>query len=71
VQRSPLEIGADGFLLLDALAASSAPVAARELPMVQTLRDIWRVHYARDDRRTRWRVAPDSLVRLGCLSLAA
>src|SRR3954466_7648685 len=29
---------------------------ARELPMVRTLRDVWRVHYARgDDGRLRWR----------------
>ena len=41
-----LEIGADGFLLLDALDAPAAPAAAREVPMVRTLRDVWRVHYA-------------------------
>jgi transposase len=42
-----LEVGADGFALLDALDAPDAPAAARELPMVGTLRDVWRVHYAR------------------------
>jgi transposase len=50
-----LEIGADGFLLLDALDEAEAPLAAREGHMVQTLRDVWRVHYARDDGRPRWR----------------
>ena len=51
-----LEIGADGFLLLDALDAPAAPAAARAVPMVRTLRDVWRVHYARgDDGRPRWR----------------
>src|SRR5215212_7205575 len=50
-----LEVGADGFVLLDALDAPTAPAAARALPMVQTLRDVWRVHYARDDGRLRWR----------------
>src|SRR5436190_647255 len=51
-----LEVGADGFVLLDALDAPTAPAAARELPMVQTLRDVWRIHYARDDDgRLRWR----------------
>jgi transposase len=51
-----LEVGADGFVLLDALDAPDAPAAARELPMVRTLRDVWRVHYARDDDgRLRWR----------------
>jgi len=50
-----LEVGADGFALLDALDAPDAAAAARELPMVRTLRDVWRVHYARDDGRLRWR----------------
>ena len=43
-----LEVGADGFLLLDALDAPAAPAAARGVPMVQALRDVWRVHYARE-----------------------
>src|SRR3982751_5664923 len=51
-----LEVGADGFVLLDALDAPTAPAAAREVAMVQTLRDVWRIHYARDDDgRLRWR----------------
>jgi transposase len=50
-----LEIGVDGFLLLDALDEPTAPAAARGLPMAQTLRDVWRTHYARDDGRPRWR----------------
>jgi transposase len=54
-----LEIGADGFLLLDALDAPSAPAAAREVPMVGTLRDVWRVHYARDDEGPRWRTGAE------------
>jgi transposase len=43
-----LEIGADGFLLLDTLDRPDAPGAAREVVMVKTLRDVWRVHYARE-----------------------
>ena len=54
-----LEIGADGFFLLDALDDASAPAAARAVPMVQTLRDVWRVHYARDDGRPRWRAGAE------------
>lgn len=54
-----LEIGADGFVLLDALDASDAPAPAREVAMVHTLRDVWRVHYARDDGRPRWRPAAE------------
>src|SRR5919107_491594 len=40
-----LEIGTDGFFLLDALDDASAPAAARAVPMVQTLRDVWRGAY--------------------------
>jgi transposase len=54
-----LEIGADGFALLDALDAASAPAAAREVAMVETLRHVWRVHYAREDGRPRWRSAAE------------
>jgi transposase len=50
------EVGADGFILLDALDGPTAPAAAREAPMVRTLRDTWRIHYAReDDGPPRWR----------------
>jgi transposase len=54
-----LEIGADGFLLLDALDAPTAPTAARDVAMVRTMRDIWRIHYARDDGRPRWRAGSE------------
>jgi transposase len=51
-----LEIGADGLLLLAALDATDAPAQACGVPMVQTLRDVWRVHYIRDeDGQLRWR----------------
>src|SRR5215218_7000302 len=55
-----LAIGEDGFLLLDALDAPGAPGEAREVPMVGTLRDVWRVHYAREgDGRPRWRAGAE------------
>ncbi|MBE7158159.1 MAG: transposase, partial [Rhodospirillales bacterium] len=54
-----LEIGADGFLLLDALDAPAAPKEARAVPMVLTLRDVWRVHYERDNGRLHWRTAAE------------
>jgi transposase len=55
-----LTVGADGFALLDALDAPEAPAAAREVPMVATLRDVWRVHYAREgDGRPRWRAGAE------------
>ena len=51
-----LAIGADGFALLEALDASEAPPDLRAVPMVGTLRDVWRVHYARaGSGPPRWR----------------
>src|SRR3954466_6841421 len=51
-----LEVGADGFVLLDTLDRPDAPGAAREVVMVKTLRDVWQVHYAREgDGPPRWR----------------
>jgi transposase len=50
-----LEIGADGFLLLAALDAPATPAEARAVPMVRTLREVWRVHYAGGDNgQLRW-----------------
>jgi transposase len=54
-----LAIGADGFLLLDAIDDASAPTVAREVPMVGTLREVWRTHYSRDDGQPRWRAAKE------------
>jgi transposase len=50
-----LEIGADGFLLLDALDAPTAPPAAHAVAMVQTMRQVWQIHDARDEGQLRWR----------------
>ena len=41
--------------LLDALEGPIAPASARDLPMLQTLRDVCRVHHTRDEGRLRWR----------------
>jgi transposase len=55
-----LEVGADGFLLLGALDAPGAPDAAREVPMVGTLRGVWRIHYAREGSGPpRWRAGAE------------
>jgi transposase len=48
-------VGEDGFLLLAALEGPGVPDAARNVRMIQTLRDVWSVHYARDAGRLRWR----------------
>jgi transposase len=55
-----IEIGLDGFALLDALDAPNAPAAARQEPMVGTLRDVWRIHYARKENGPpRWRAGAE------------
>lgn len=55
-----LVVGADGFALLDALDAPDAPAAAGAVPMVGTLRDVWRVHYAREEKGPpRWRAGAE------------
>jgi transposase len=54
-----LAVGADGFALLDALDAPDTPAVARAVPMVATLRDVWRVHYAREDDGPRWRAGAE------------
>lgn len=54
-----LDIGVDGFLLLDALDAPIAPPAAHGVAMVQTMRQVWRIHYARDEGRVRWRAVTE------------
>ncbi|HYY83625.1 MAG TPA: IS1182 family transposase [Beijerinckiaceae bacterium] len=54
-----LAVGEDGFLLLAALDGPTVPAAAREVPMVRTLREVWRVHYAHEAGRLRWRSAAE------------
>ena len=55
-----IEIGVDGFTLLDALEGPNAPAAARRQPMVGTLRDVWRIHYAREGNGPpRWRAGSE------------
>ncbi|MGI4800321.1 MAG: IS1182 family transposase [Janthinobacterium lividum] len=41
-------VGADGFLLLDALDGAQAPEGLRDLPEVAVLRRVWARHFERD-----------------------
>jgi transposase len=50
-------IGADGLLLLTAIYAPTAPVWLRELPAVQTLRQVWVQNYTWVDGQLGWRDA--------------
>lgn len=52
-----LEVGEDGFALLDALDAKEVPPGLRDLPAVGVLRLAWSHHYERADGRCRWRAA--------------
>ncbi len=54
------QVGADGFVLLDALDAEGTPNAAREGPRLAALRQVWRTHYERRrDAPPRWRDGPE------------
>src|SRR4051812_22873999 len=48
-----LEIGADGFLFLEVLDEPATPAEARAVPMVRTLREVWRGDLARGGKRPR------------------
>jgi transposase len=54
-----LEVGDDGFYLLDALEAKIAPVETAVVDTVSTLRDVWRVHYERVNNHARWRAGTE------------
>jgi transposase len=47
-ERLALTIGEDGFFLLEALAAPSAPAGLAMLPVVQMLRTVWLQQYYRE-----------------------
>jgi len=55
-------IGAEGFVLLTAVYASAAPAAARALPALDILRQVWLQQYYAPaaDGSTRWREADDT-----------
>jgi transposase len=55
-----LQIGRDGQQLLQAVDALIAPPHVRELPEVETLRQIWVQQYYIQDQQLRWR-KPDNL----------
>jgi len=54
-----LTIGADGYALLAAVYSGGAPAWLREIPAVETLRQVWVQQYHRDDAAIRWRASED------------
>ncbi|ROO60615.1 transposase [Micromonospora sp. Llam0] len=53
------QVGRDGYLILDAIAASAAPAWLREIPAVQVLALAWQQQYHRDGEEVRWREGKD------------
>jgi len=47
-----IQVGADGFLLLDALDGAGAPPGVAALPAVAVLRRVWARHFERDEGGT-------------------
>ncbi|HEV2659457.1 MAG TPA: IS1182 family transposase [Ktedonobacteraceae bacterium] len=58
-QRYAEQVGADGFCLLQALYSKAAPSWLREIPMVQTLRQVWVQQYYASEGSVQWRVEED------------
>jgi transposase len=56
-----LDIGRDGFHLLDALAAAAAPPGSAELPAVVLLRRMWAQEFERQDDGPQFRPQPKKL----------
>ncbi len=54
-QAYAILIGKDGTTLLDALYADAAPVFLREIPAIQTLRQVWVQNFYWEDAELRWR----------------
>jgi hypothetical protein len=50
-----MTMGADEFVLLDAVHTADAPPWLRQIPAVQTLRAVWIHQYYRDRQGLRWR----------------
>jgi transposase len=55
--RYALIIGTDGVVLLTAIYAAGAPIWLREIPAVQTLRQVWVQQYHLVEGMVRWRAA--------------
>lgn len=53
------QVGRDGYLVLDAVAATAAPAWLREIPAVQVLALAWQQQYHRDGEEVRWREGKD------------
>ena len=64
--RKPIEreelaalVGGDGFKLMDAIYSSEAPMTLRQLPAVETLRQLWLQQFYAPESTVRWRLQED------------
>ena len=62
-----LTIGVDGYALLTTIYAASAPLWLRQVPAVQTLRQIWVQQYQPVEGAVQWR-AGDSMRPVKCVN---
>ena len=53
------QVGRDGYLILDAVAATGAPAWLREIPAVRVLGQAWEQQYRREGQEVRWREGKD------------
>ncbi|SDS12077.1 Transposase [Actinoplanes derwentensis] len=53
------QVGRDGYLILDAVAAPGAPAWLREIPAVQVLGQVWEQQYQRAGEEVHWREGKD------------
>jgi transposase len=60
-ERLAEEVGTDGASLLEMIDAVEAPVWLREIPAVQTLRQVWIQNYVPTETGLRWRTRADGL----------
>lgn len=58
-QALAIQIGQDGYQLLDAIYAVEAPAWLHEIPAVDILRRVWVQQFYRDSEQMRWRDADD------------
>jgi transposase len=59
-QEFAQKVGEDGFALLSLLDEIAAPAPVKDLPVVETLRQVWERHYERTEAgQVLWRAGPD------------
>lgn len=51
------QVGRDGLFLLQAIYAAGTPTWLREIPAIETLRQVWIQNFYEEDSQLRWRLA--------------